>query len=272
MSGFTKLFSSIVTSSIWCESNTILRVWIAMLATADSEGLVEGSVPGFANLARVTRDELCEAIDVLSSPDNDSRTPANEGRRIETVEGGWQVLNYSAYRKRGQGKEGSRAPYYREYRRKQKEKAEADVAQRCAQQPDVARDTEAEAEADTNTLSGEARRRGKDQPHPPEVVEAAREVIDHLNAVTARNYSPTAAGNLKLIARLLNDGATVEQMKGVVDVQAKQWKGRPDMDAYLRPATLFGPDNFWTKYAGHVDGATGKPQLSREERVNETRL
>ena len=97
-------------------------------------------------------------------------------------------------------------------------------------------------------------------------------MVAHLNAVTGSNYSPTAAGNLKLIARLLNDGATVEQMKGVVDVQAKQWKGRADMHAYLRPATLFGPDNFWTKYAGHVDGSSGKPKLTREERVNENRL
>jgi uncharacterized phage protein (TIGR02220 family) len=97
-------------------------------------------------------------------------------------------------------------------------------------------------------------------------------VIDHLNAVTASNYSPTAAGNVKLIARLLNDGATIEQMKGVVDNQAKRWKGRPDMDAYLRPATLFGRYNYFTKYAGQVDGATGRPQQTREDRVNENRL
>jgi hypothetical protein len=53
MSGWTKLFSSIVTSSIWIEPNATLRVWVALLATADADGLVEGSVPGFANLARV---------------------------------------------------------------------------------------------------------------------------------------------------------------------------------------------------------------------------
>ena len=92
------------------------------------------------------------------------------------------------------------------------------------------------------------------------------------NAVTASNYNPTAAGNLKLVARLLNDGATVEQMKGVIDARVKRWGGKVDMQEYLRPATLFGPENFWTKYAGQVDGSSGKPKLTREERVNETVL
>ena len=30
MAGYSKLFSSIVTSSIWCEDNITLRVWIAI--------------------------------------------------------------------------------------------------------------------------------------------------------------------------------------------------------------------------------------------------
>jgi hypothetical protein len=121
MAGWAKLFSSIVTSTIWTEDNVTLRVWIALLATADAEGVVEGSVPGFANLARVSVEELEAAIEKLSSPDPHSRTPDKEGRRIEAIEGGWLVLNYGKYRKQAQAKEGSRAPYYREYRRRMRE-------------------------------------------------------------------------------------------------------------------------------------------------------
>lgn len=122
MAGFTKLFSGITESSIWVQPDHILRVWIAMLARADSDGVVDGSVPGFANLARVSVENMREAVEVLAGPDPDSRDPANEGRRIEPFPGGWKVLNYVRYRERTQGREGSRAPYYREYRRKQREK------------------------------------------------------------------------------------------------------------------------------------------------------
>jgi hypothetical protein len=121
VTGWTKLFSGIVTSSVWCEDHVTLRVWVAMLATADADGVVEGSVPGFANLARVTVAEMKAAITKLSSPDPDSRTPDHEGRRIEAIDGGWRVLNYKRYREKAQEKEGSRAPYYRTYRRRKRE-------------------------------------------------------------------------------------------------------------------------------------------------------
>ena len=116
MAGYSKLFSSIVTSSIWCEDNITLRVWIAMLATCNSDGIVEGSVPGFASLARVSPGEMRHALERLLAPDPDSRTPDNEGRRLEIIPGGWRILNYESYRNRCQAKDGSRAEYMKKYR------------------------------------------------------------------------------------------------------------------------------------------------------------
>ena len=100
MSGWTKLFSSLPTSSIWSEAYATRIVWTTMLAVADAEGLVEGSVPGFARLANVTIEEMQTAIDRLSSPDPYSRTPDHDGCRIERVQGGWRILNYRLYRER----------------------------------------------------------------------------------------------------------------------------------------------------------------------------
>ena len=60
MAGWTKLFSSIVTSSIWCEDHKTVWVWTGFLALADKDGVVEGSIPGLANVMRVTDDELAE--------------------------------------------------------------------------------------------------------------------------------------------------------------------------------------------------------------------
>ena len=98
MSGFTKLFSSIVTSTIWREPAHVCKVWITMLAIADKHGIVEGSVPGLADLARVSLDECVAALDRFRSPDPWSRTQEHDGRRIEDIRGGWRLLNYAYYR------------------------------------------------------------------------------------------------------------------------------------------------------------------------------
>lgn len=116
LAGWTKLFSSIVTSSIWCEDDKTFRVWVALLALSDQEGIVEGSVPGLANLCRLQPAEMRAALEKLASPDPDSRSPEFEGRRIKKIEGGWRLLNYEKYRQKAVAGEGSRAPYYRAYR------------------------------------------------------------------------------------------------------------------------------------------------------------
>jgi hypothetical protein len=98
MTGYTKLFGSIVLSTIWREPSHIRIVWITMLALADKRGIVEGSVPGLADMCRVTVDECREALEKLAGPDPDSRTKDHEGRRITAIGGGWLLINHSKYR------------------------------------------------------------------------------------------------------------------------------------------------------------------------------
>jgi hypothetical protein len=116
MAGYAKVFDSLLTSSLWCHEHYVIRIWIAMLARCNQQGVVEGSIPGFASLCRVTREELEHTLEVLLAPDPDSRTPDRDGRRLEVVPGGWRILNYKAYRARGQEKEGSKAPFMRTLR------------------------------------------------------------------------------------------------------------------------------------------------------------
>lgn len=98
MTGYTKLFGSIVASTIWREPHTVRIVWITMLALANKNGIVEASIPGLADLSRVTLDEVQEALQALQAPDEFSRTPDFEGRRIEKHDGGWRILNHAKYR------------------------------------------------------------------------------------------------------------------------------------------------------------------------------
>lgn len=69
-----------------------------MLAMADQHGRVWASVPGLANRARVPIEDAQKALDAFLSPDPYSRTPDNEGRRIEPIDGGWRLLNHEKYR------------------------------------------------------------------------------------------------------------------------------------------------------------------------------
>ncbi len=98
--GYTKLFSTIVTSSMWSEDSDTRIVWVTMLALADQYGEVMASVPGLARTSNVPLDACKIALEKFLSPDEYSRTDANEGRRIEAIEGGWRLLNYELYREK----------------------------------------------------------------------------------------------------------------------------------------------------------------------------
>lgn len=98
MNGYTKLYASITTSTIWSESSDTRVVWITMLAMSDKYGRVFASIPGLARVSVVSLENTEIALKKFLAPDKYSRTPDNEGRRIVEIVGGWQLLNYPIYR------------------------------------------------------------------------------------------------------------------------------------------------------------------------------
>ena len=98
MAGYTKLFHSILASTIWLANDKTRIVWITLLAMADKNGIAEGSVPGIASFARVSLKDCQRALTELQAPDEHSRTPDHDGRRIAPVDGGFQILNHAKYR------------------------------------------------------------------------------------------------------------------------------------------------------------------------------
>src|SRR4051812_8201748 len=84
--GYTKLDSGILVSSIWVEPDDVLRVWIALLALADTLGRIRASVPGLAHVCRLNVERTREILKLLESPDPDSRLKTEDGRRIRSVD------------------------------------------------------------------------------------------------------------------------------------------------------------------------------------------
>jgi hypothetical protein len=95
---FTKLFNSILDSTIWQEPLETKVVWITMLAMCDRNGDVHASIPGLARRAGVTITQCNAALACLESPDEYSRTKDHDGRRIAEIDGGWSLLNHGKYR------------------------------------------------------------------------------------------------------------------------------------------------------------------------------
>lgn len=97
-SGFTKLFSTLITSTIWQEDAETKVVWITMLALANKYGEVPATLPGIANASGVSMEKVEKALHLFQQPDQYSRSQEFEGRRIERIDGGYQLLNYEKYR------------------------------------------------------------------------------------------------------------------------------------------------------------------------------
>jgi hypothetical protein len=120
---YVKLFGDIVLSSVWQQPDAVRIVWITMLALADREGVVRGSVLGLAHSARVELEDCEKALEVFASPDEYSRNGDNEGRRIEKHPDGWRILNYGGFRQRlsSEDRREYNRKYMNEYRKKLRE-------------------------------------------------------------------------------------------------------------------------------------------------------
>jgi uncharacterized phage protein (TIGR02220 family) len=101
-----------------------------------------------------------------------------------------------------------------------------------------------ESEPEQLRLFGDAgqdgRRAGEEISLDDEVVQAA---LDHLNKVTERT-GPARFTSAKSIKARIGDGATLGDLLLVIDFCHALWWGEAKMETYIRPKTLFGPENF----------------------------
>lgn len=150
---YNKLFSKIVTSSIWLAPDPARLIWITLLAMMDEDGYVQfASVANLAHTARVDPEQTRIAVELLESPDPDSGDKDREGRRIERVPGGWMVLNAPKYRALVSREIARERTRERVARFRAKQAGNADVT------PANVRVTPSEAEADSSTEAGKSKR------------------------------------------------------------------------------------------------------------------
>lgn len=77
--------------------------------------------------------------------------------------------------------------------------------------------------------------------------------IDHLNQICGTRYQKTAK-NLGFINARVSEGASLDEVKMVIEFKHREWSDDPKMAQYLRPETLFGP----SKFPGYLAAAKAK--------------
>ena len=206
---YTKLFNSLVTSTVWQADLETKVVWVTMLALADQHGEVQGSIPGLAHIAGVSLEGCKRALEKFQAPDPYSRTKDHEGRRIEEIDGGWSLLNYAKYRKMSSKddqmqKSAERSKRYRE------RKATAAVTPRHAPSrpithvtPEAEGDVEAERKKESSKVDPDGSTPALDlglpvTPPPPDAVDLAP-------LATAFNAAATRCGWHKIKLPLAPD-------------------------------------------------------------------
>jgi len=209
MNGYTKLFSSIIHSTIWREADHIRLIWVTMMAMADRYGIVGASVPGLADAARVSIQECEDALAKLMSPDKYSRSKDFDGRRIEEVDGGWVLLNHGKY-KDLMSKDDQKAKAAERQRRKRerdKESREERDMSHTVTASNACNDiAEAEAYTKAKEIKIKNKTRSKSEPTavstPIFVSQAAKKYLDIFNAVFSRNVGARSIIEKKVSSRL----------------------------------------------------------------------
>lgn len=215
MNNYSKLFSSIITSTIWREPDATRILWVTLLALADKHGDVEGSIPGLAHLAGISIEDCEKGLDSLKSPDPYSRTADHDGRRIEEIPGGWSLLNYTKYRELASeaDRREKAAARNRRMRERKKGNRDASVTHRdaCVTHRDATETPDADTQTQTQTqtvLLSKDNKRGDSEESPQLIPEEesqqsskpkkkpskAKGTLDELKAYAVKRGLPESDG------------------------------------------------------------------------------
>lgn len=99
MNTWAPLWSGIVDSSLWDEEDAVIKVFMTMLATKDSDHVCRLTAYNLHKKTGKSETEILEILKILASPDTRRKEKQEfDGRRIKAVEDGWLILNGEKYR------------------------------------------------------------------------------------------------------------------------------------------------------------------------------
>lgn len=88
-----------------------------------------------------------------------------------------------------------------------------------------------------------------------------KQVLDYLNEKAGTGYSTASKGNCQIIIRRKDEGYELEQFYKVIDNKVAEWLNS-DMEAYLRPVTLFSE-----KFDNYLNQLVFKRQTKEQQSI-----
>lgn len=153
--GYTPAFDSIYTGSLYGRWPAA-AVWASLLPLMDAQGRIDMSLQAIAGMTGWPLDLLTQGVQQLTEPDEASRTPDHDGRRLLPIDParpwGWIAVNHGKYREKARLAAKSAA-----------ETASGKNAQRMADRrrpPATADDPLSNSDADTDSNKNPERARG----------------------------------------------------------------------------------------------------------------
>lgn len=146
---YCKLFASLYQGTLRGKANEIL-VFTNLLAHCDKDGFVDKHWRAIAEEVGLSIEEVKDAIVSLESPDEESRSPEENGSRLLRLDEhrawGWRVVNYGKYRAI-RNSDDRREQNRLAKQRQRKSKMSAKVSHESAMSAHAEAEAEAEAEA-----------------------------------------------------------------------------------------------------------------------------
>jgi len=251
---YGKIFASMYEGTLYGQWEALVT-FQQMIVLSDADGIVDMTPYAIAARTSIPVEIISKGIKVLLEPDIYSRTPDQDGRRIELIDAhrpwGYHIVNHAKYAAmkdadtiRAQTRE-----RVRKHRASRDDSVTVTHGNASKRHTDTDTDTKkgiVGLTPSTTPLAGKAAFKSK-----------AVEVLDFLNEKTGRSYEAVPA-NLDLIVARLKDGATTEDLRAVVAKKCREWRGDEKMDSYLRPKTLFNRTNY-AQYRGEIGNAQTMP-------------
>lgn len=252
---YGKVFESIYDGTLAGHWQAIVTMQqLVVLSTQD--GVVDMTPDAIARRTSIPLEIITAGLEHLAKPDPYTRTPGEDGRRIVLIDDhrpwGWRLVNHAKYRALRNMEQKHEADRQRMAKKRRQNNGVAIGRHSVAEvaHTDADTDTDTKKNKDVVGLPPDVVPLGKNGHDLKTMRQQAVAVVAFLNEKTQRNYEPGTV-NIDLIVARMKEGATAEDCRAVIAKKCREWLTDPEMNVYLRPATLFNRTKF-AQYKGEL--------------------
>ena len=254
---YGKIFTSIYDGTL-AEDWRALITFQQFIVLCDADGIVDMTPQSISRRTGIPIEHIKAGIEILEKSDKFSRTPDEDGKRIELIDEhrpwGWHIVNHELYKKLQDADTVRAQTRERVRKHREKKKAGNDKVTTVTDGNVQKRHIDIDTHIDINTNIKPIVELPHDIP--------SNMIIDYLNKISGKKFKSVEA-HKKLIAARIKEGASLDDIKNVIDYKCKEWSEDPKMAKYIRPATLFNAEKF-NQYVGELGVETPEDKNKRK--------